>query len=120
MVRRAQVIDVVVAPLDEGGADADHGPGDVVHGDDVQVDARLGGHEAVAFADQKAERRGGVDALVPAGLGVFDGRLNDGGASDGDVDLVAGLGEDPLAHGLGIGVDIGPTPEVGALGTQGR
>ena len=76
-----ELIELRVAARDDGGGDEGHAAADHVYRDDVETFAFVGGKLAEICAEQIGERRGSVDAFVPAGegrsLGAFDDRRAD-------------------------------------------
>ena len=82
-----------------------------------RISLSLTGMLRVALEREVDQRRGGGEALVPAGERVAHRALDDGRAHDGADDVRLG-GDQLVAEALGVRVGVGPAPVARALDAE--
>ena len=117
---RRAVVELRFPHLRLGGADRDDGVDHVVAGDDVDHCVR-GGRELGQLPPPvgQDDRIGHLETLDPSRMRVFQRRLHDRRADDGDLHVAAQVRDDGLTHRLGEGVDVGPAQRTGPFRARG-
>ena len=117
---RGTVVELRLPHLRLGSADRNDGVDHVVTGNDVDHGIR-GGRELRQLSSPigQDDRIGHLEALDPSRVRVFQRRLHDGGADNGDLHVMAQVRNDNLAHRFGEGVDIGPPQRTGPFRARG-
>ena len=97
----------------------EHNRRHLIDGSNVQNQLRIRGQLSLSLQSHEDDRRGRGKAFVPSGERIALRRFDDRGTNDAADDFGFG-GDQLLAQRFGVGVDIGPTPELRALDPEFR